>query len=453
MQKPLWREWLAAIILIWALWNYEITLKILGSAINILMPFILGGAIAFVVNVLLAHLETGWQIAFKGRFNAAKRPVCLTLSFALITGIVVLLFINVVPELHNSLKVLAAKVPEALTRFNVYLHERIAVLNLSDNDIAYIQQEWKKLTNAAIVFWESNKGTLLSRTWNMTTSFVGTVTNVVIGVVFAIYILLDKERLAHSGRRAVYAFCSRENAGYWLNAASLSKKVFAGFVGGQLLEAFLLGLMCFAGMLILSMPYALVISALVAFLALVPIIGTMVSAVIGCVFILISQPEKVLPFIIFFIVLQRIEGDILYPRVVGKSVGLSGLWVLAAVTVGHTAEQRQQTGRRDQQPAALPHGIFSVLFVCHIRTPPFCKLMAIFPLRFARFNPMTVMITPATPIYTQPPTARAVTYGLMLRRSAAAPSMANTIRFSNMGTYQTETLRPVCLFLNRCSRS
>ena len=100
------------------------------------------------------------------------------------------------------------------------------------------------------------------------------------------------------------------------------------------MEAFLLGLMCFAGMLILSMPYALVISALVAFLALVPIIGTMVSAVIGCVFILISQPEKVLPCIILFIVLQRIEGDILYPRVVGKSVGLSGLWVLAAVTVG-----------------------------------------------------------------------------------------------------------------------
>lgn len=334
MQKNIWQQLVAVIIFIWALWNYEITLSLLGSALGILMPFILGGAIAFVVNVLLAHLETGWQIAFKGRFNAAKRPVCLTLSFALITGIVVLLFINVVPELHNSLKVLAAKVPEALTRFNVYLHERIAVWNLSDNDIAYIQQEWKKLTNAAIVFWESNKGTLLSRTWNMTTSFVGTVTNVVIGVVFAIYILLDKERLAHSGRRAVYAFCSRENAGYWLNAASLSKKVFAGFVGGQLLEAFLLGLMCFAGMLILSMPYALVISALVAFLALVPIIGTMVSAVIGCVFILISQPEKVLPFIIFFIVLQRIEGDILYPRVVGKSVGLSGLWVLAAVTVG-----------------------------------------------------------------------------------------------------------------------
>lgn len=334
MQKPLWREWLAAIILIWALWNYEITLKILGSAVNILMPFILGGAIAFVVNVLLTHLETGWQIAFKGRLNAAKRPICLTLSFALITGAVVLLFINVVPELHASIKVLAAKVPEALARFNVYLHELIAAGNLSDNDITYIQNEWKAITDSIAAFWEGNKGALLSRTWNMTTSFVGTVANIGIGIVFAIYLLLDKERLAHSARRVVYAFCSRENAEYLLNVAALSKKVFAGFVGGQLLEAFLLGLMCFAGMLILSMPYALVISALVAFLALVPIIGTMVSAVIGCIFILISQPEKVIPFIIFFIVLQRIEGDILYPRVVGKSVGLSGLWVLAAVTVG-----------------------------------------------------------------------------------------------------------------------
>lgn len=334
MQKTRWQEIFAAIILIWALWNYELTLELLGGALNILMPFILGCAIAFVVNVLLDRLENGWHFLFKNRFAAARRPVCVTLSLALITGVVALLFINVVPDLHNSLKVLAAKVPEALTRFNVYLHERIAVWDLSDSDIAYIQQEWRELTTAAIAFWESNKGTLLSRTWNMTTSFVGTVTNIVIGVVFAIYILLDKERLARNCRRVVYAFCSRADAEYLLNAAALSKKIFAGFVGGQLLEAFLLGLMCFAGMLILSMPYALVISALVAFLALVPIIGTMISAVIGCIFILISQPEKVLLFIIFFIILQRIEGDILYPRVVGKSVGLSGLWVLAAVTVG-----------------------------------------------------------------------------------------------------------------------
>ena len=140
MQKTRWQEIFAAIILIWALWNYELTLELLGGALNILMPFILGCAIAFVVNVLLDRLENGWQLVFKNKFAAARRPVCVTLSLALITGVVALLFINVVPDLHNSLKVLAAKVPEALTRFNVYLHERIAVWDLSDSDIAYIQQ-------------------------------------------------------------------------------------------------------------------------------------------------------------------------------------------------------------------------------------------------------------------------------------------------------------------------
>ena len=334
MQKTFWREVCAAVILIWALWNYELSLGLLGGALNILMPFIVGGAVAFVVNVLMEKLEALWQRFLPARCGFLKRPVCLTLSFTLIAGVVALLFVSVVPELHASIKVLAAKVPAALSRFNVYLHDRIAVWDLSDSDIAYIQQQWREATAAVAAFWESNKGTLLSRTWSVTTSVASAVTNFVIGVVVAIYVLLDKERLARNCRRVVYAFCSMERAEYLLNAAALAKKVFAGFVGGQLLEAFLLGLMCFAGMLVLGMPYALVISSLVAFLALVPIIGTMLSAAMGCVFILISQPEKIWMFIIFFIVLQRIEGDILYPKIVGKSVGLSGLWVLAAVTVG-----------------------------------------------------------------------------------------------------------------------
>lgn len=224
MQKIKWQEGLAAIILIWALWHYELTLELLGTALGILMPFILGGAIAFVVNVLMDALERGWQLALKDKFAAAKRPVCLTLSFALITGVIALLFINVVSELHNSIKVLAAKVPEALTRFNIYLHERIAVWDLSDNDIAYIQQEWKALTTAVIALWESNKTALLSRTWNMTTSFVGTVTNIVIGIVFAIYILLDKERLAHNSRRVVYAFAARITLNICLMQPRLPKR-------------------------------------------------------------------------------------------------------------------------------------------------------------------------------------------------------------------------------------
>ena len=126
------------------------------------------------------------------------------------------------------------------------------------------------------------------------------------GFVFAVYILLEKKQLAVSSRRALYAFCSAERARYIIAAASRAKRICSGFIGGQLLEAFLLGLMCFAGMIILGIPYAFVISALVACLAVVPYIGSITSAVIGCIFIVISQPEKVIVFIIFFLVLKAI---------------------------------------------------------------------------------------------------------------------------------------------------
>ncbi len=334
MQKQLFKQCLAAIFIAWALWNYNISLQILGYGLTVLMPLLFGIAIAFIVNVLMDKLEGLWQFLFKGRGQSLKRPVCMTLSFLLLAGVAAAVFVIVMPELHASIKVLAGKLPEAAAKFNIYLHDRIAAWNLSESDIAYIQNEWKNFNRELLALWNENKSLLLSRTLNVTASLAGVITNFVLGVVFAIYILLDKERLAANCRKVAYAYCSRERAEYILNAAELSRRVFAGFVEGQLTEAFLLGLMCFAGMLVLGMPYALTISALVAFLALVPIVGTMISALAGCIFILISQPEKIWLFIIFFIILQRIEGDLLYPRIIGKSVGLSGLWVLAAVTFG-----------------------------------------------------------------------------------------------------------------------
>ena len=156
-------------------------------------------------------------------------------------------------------------------------------------------------------YWQANKAALLSQTLSITASVASVVANLVMGFVFAVYILLEKKQLAVSSRRALYAFCSAERARYIIAAASLAKRICSGFIGGQLLEAFLLGLMCFAGMIILGIPYAFVISALVACLAVVPYIGSITSAVIGCIFIVISQPEKVIVFIIFFLVLQRIE--------------------------------------------------------------------------------------------------------------------------------------------------
>ena len=347
MQKNIWQQLVAVIISIWALWNYEITLSLLGSALGILMPLITGCVIAFTVNVFIEKFEQIWMRVLKDRAARFRGPVCLIAGFMLIFGVITALLFAVLPELHASIVILSHKLPQDY--FNAFLQEQLLAWNFSPEDVAYVQDKIYEWQAAVEDYWQANKTALLSQTLSITASVAGVVANLVMGFVFAVYILLEKKQLAVSSRRALYAFCSAERARYIIAAASLAKRICSGFIGGQLLEAFLLGLMCFAGqlleafllglmcfagMIILGIPYAFVISALVACLAVVPYIGSITSAVIGCIFIVISQPEKVIVFIIFFLVLQRIEGDILYPRIVGKSVGLPELWLLVAAMIG-----------------------------------------------------------------------------------------------------------------------
>lgn len=334
MQKNIWQQLVAVIIFIWALWNYEITLSLLGSALSILMPLITGCVIAFTVNVFIEKFEQIWMRVLKDRAARFRGPICLIAGFMLIFGVITALLFAVLPELHASIVILSHKLPQDIVYFNAFLQEQFLSWNFSPEDVAYVHDKIYEWQAAVEDYWQANKTALLSQTLSITASVAGVVANLVMGFVFAVYILLEKKQLAVSSRRALYAFCSAERARYIIAAASLAKRICSGFIGGQLLEAFLLGLMCFAGMIILSIPYAFVISALVACLAVVPYIGSITSAVIGCIFIVISQPEKVIVFIIFFLVLQRIEGDILYPRIVGKSVGLPELWLLVAAMIG-----------------------------------------------------------------------------------------------------------------------
>lgn len=258
----------------------------------------------------------------------------MVLSFLMMLAVLVFTVILVVPELQSSFRTLAKLIPPAMAKLNVILHEKAIQFNVSAADWQQLYDQWMAIQNNIVQYIQTNKSLLLSRTWNATTSVVGVITELVIGFVAAVYLLLEKDELAQSARRTVYAFLSKDKADYVLSAARTTHEICTGFVGGQLLVAFLLGCMCFIGMLILGLPYALVISVLVGVLALIPIIGTFFSAAIGCFLIMVAAPEKIWYFIILFLVLQRIEGDLLYPRIVGKSVGLSELWVLAAVTIG-----------------------------------------------------------------------------------------------------------------------
>ena len=324
-----------AIVLIWALWNYNASLNLLGGLYNILLPFIIGGCMAFIVNVLMTKLEVYWRRYLKhsvvSRFD---RPVCLLLSLVLIIGFLAFFVLTIVPELHASMKLLVKMLPPALAKLDAYLQQKAQELAFSPDELAFVQAQAKEIYHTLLNYLQNNKRLLLEQTVSATASLLDVLTNCVIGFVVAVYCLLEKHRLVRNFKRVLFAFCSKERAAYVLHVLQTSEKIFRGFVSGQLVVALLLGVMYFVSMTLFGFPYATVISLMVAVLSLIPILGTFISALIGCFLILVAAPEKIWYFIILYFVLQRVEGDLLYPKIVGKAVGLSELWVLAAVTIG-----------------------------------------------------------------------------------------------------------------------
>ena len=324
-----------AIVLIWALWNYNASLHLLGGLYNILLPFIIGGCMAFIVNVLMTKLEVYWRRYLKHSVvSRFERPVCLLLSIVLIIGFLAFFVLTIVPELHASMKLLVKMLPPALAKLDAYLQQKAQELAFSPDELAFVQAQAKEIYHTLLNYLQNNKRLLLEQTVSATASLLEVLTNCVIGFVAAVYCLLEKHRLVRNFKRVLFAFCSKERAAYVLHVLQTSEKIFRGFVSGQLVVALLLGVMYFVSMTLFGFPYATVISLMVAVLSLIPILGTFISALIGCFLILVAAPEKIWYFIILYFVLQRVEGDLLYPKIVGKAVGLSELWVLAAVTIG-----------------------------------------------------------------------------------------------------------------------
>lgn len=324
-----------AIVLIWALWNYSASLHLLGGLYNILLPFIIGGCMAFIVNVLMTKLEVYWRRYLKHSVvSRFERPACLLLSLVLIIGFLAFFVLTIVPELHASMKLLVKMLPPALAKLDTYLQQKAQELAFSPDELAFVQAQAKEIYHTLLNYLQNNKRLLLEQTVSATASLLDVLTNCVIGFVAAVYCLLEKHRLVRNFKRVLFAFCSKERAAYVLHVLQTSEKIFRGFVSGQLVVALLLGVMYFVSMTLFGFPYATVISLMVAVLSLIPILGTFISALIGCFLILVAAPEKIWYFIILYFVLQRVEGDLLYPKIVGKAVGLSELWVLAAVTIG-----------------------------------------------------------------------------------------------------------------------
>ncbi|NLS85932.1 MAG: AI-2E family transporter, partial [Ruminococcaceae bacterium] len=306
-----------------------------GTLFSLIFPLLLGCGIAFVLNLPMRQLERIVLVKPKNkRLIKLRRPICLTLSIIFVCAVVALVMGLVVPELGNAFGMLASSVPKYLASLQQWSLEHAGDYPQVKEWITGISVDWSSLTNKLVGYVTSGATNLLGGTFSFVTALAGSIMNAVIGIIFAFYVLLNKETRKRQMRSFLDAILPQKLLDKLLYVGNLTKTTFESYVTGQCLEACILGSLCWIGMLILRLPYAPMIGALVAFMALVPMFGAFLSMGIGAFMIFMVSPIQALWFVIFLFILQQIEGNLIYPHVVGSQVGLPGMWVLAFITIG-----------------------------------------------------------------------------------------------------------------------
>ena len=299
---------------------------------RIVFPFILGGAMAFILNIPMHFLEG--RLFAKAKKKKLVRPVSLVLSILFVVAILQIVLVVVIPEIAATFASISKNIEAFLPKLEQWITEAFPDSEQITLWINSLEFNWDKIFQSAVNFLKNGAGNVLSSTVTVAKTVINSLMNFFVGFVFACYILLQKEKLSVQVKKVLYAFLPRHAVEKTLQVAALSYKTFSNFVTGQCLEAVILGTMFFVSMSILRFPYALLVGVLIAFTALIPIFGAFIGCVLGTFLILVSNPVQAIGFVILFFVLQQVEGNLIYPHVVGGSVGLPSIWVLVAVTVG-----------------------------------------------------------------------------------------------------------------------
>lgn len=312
--------------------NYRQLFGLAMSLIHMAAPFILGGAIAFILNVPMRNIEK--HLSFGGKARGLRRPASLVLTICLVTGLLFLVLFVVLPQLFGTLEILQSSVPAFFSGLLKKAQELFSDNTVILEQIDYLQVDWQQILKDMAEFLKTGAGTMINSTVSAAMSIVSGVSAFLIGCIFAIYILLQKEKLGHQAVKLMDAFLPEKAVVKIREIASLSERTFSNFLTGQCLEAVILGSMFFVTLTVLRLPYSLLIGVLIAFTALIPIFGAFIGFAVGAFLMLMVNPMDALLFAVVFFVLQQIEGNLIYPYVVGNSVGLPSIWVLVAVTVG-----------------------------------------------------------------------------------------------------------------------
>lgn len=325
---------LLLILFAWALVNLNAVVQFIGRVLSILSPFLLGAAIAFLINTVLRPLERVWSRKLPIRF---VRPLCLTLSTFLVLGLLFAVMFMMIPSLRESGDEFIRNIPGYVEEIGHWWTNAVrfaAKYNIVLPEYAIDSD----LLIAKITSFINDEGSgLITVTWSAATSILSSLVDILLAFVFAMYLLAKKETVASHLKKLIVSVLPQKPAQRLLHIASLTNQTFTNFVSGQIIEAVIIGALCFLGMLILRIPYAGAVSAFVAVTALVPIFGAWLGGGFGALLILLAEPIKAMWFIIYLLILQQVEGNLIYPKVVGKSVGLPGLLVLMAVTIGGEA--------------------------------------------------------------------------------------------------------------------
>lgn len=317
----------------WALNNFQIILDIFNSILAVIMPFLLGIMIAFILNVLMIRIEKILsRFILDKKYTSFKRVISIIVSLLIVIGVIGIIITLIIPELTNAIKVIVKSFPETFEQLQVWINQNgnsFPQLEtwINSVDLNSIASELSGLFKIGLTG-------MLGSTVDVISMFITSILNLVVGIVFALYILMSKETLKRQSHKLIDAYIPKRISVKLLEVGTLARTTFSNFVIGQTVEAFILGTLCAVGMAVLNLPYAPMVGSLVGITAFVPIVGAFIGGGIGAFMILTVDPMQALIFIIFLVVLQQLEGDLIYPRVVGSSVGLPSIWVLFAVTVG-----------------------------------------------------------------------------------------------------------------------
>lgn len=335
--KEYWGIVTYVVILVYAIFNFNNLIFGVKSVIGIISPFIVGIAIAFVLNLVMKIFEEKIFIFLNSKkykkYLRFKRPLSVSLTFITVFLVILSLISFIIPQLIDSISKLTNAVPSYMKSFEIFISEYVTHTEILNNLWNNFLSAWKEV----IQFTGQVLASSLTSVVNITVGFTSGLLNFILSIIFSIYMLLNKEGLQLGMKKVLYSFSNKIFADRVMRLGRISNEVFSNYIGGQFIEAIIIGVLCFIGMIILRMPYALLISVLISVTALIPIFGAFIGTIPSAFIILIIDPMKAIWFIIFIIVLQQIEGNLIYPKVVGGSIGLPPIWVMLAMIIGGNA--------------------------------------------------------------------------------------------------------------------